>query len=115
MTFPKTSITERMEKTEPYENGEDIAYEYASDVFSTEVVTRGEASTAQGKDAAAERGVASTRGARRFATRGARRQALARMTPAEREAFWTEEARRCGFPDGKFGRDGIASAALLIA
>lgn len=104
-----------MEETEPQDNGEDIEYEYSSNVVSQEVLTRGEASTAQGKDPVAERGVASTRGARRFATRGARRQALARLTRAENEAFWAEEARRCGFPDGKFGRDEIASTALLIA
>ncbi len=52
---------------------------------------------------------ASTRGARRFAIRG-----VSRMTPTEREAFWAEEARRCGFKNGKSLQFETASSDLLI-
>jgi hypothetical protein len=78
------------------------------------VVTRDGTTAAQGKDVAARRRGASTRGAR-FATRGARTQAVLRMTPAERETFWAEEATRSGFTRIKFVQYKTASPALLIA
>ncbi len=57
---------------------------------------------------------ASNRGAR-FATSGARTRAVLRMTPAERETFWAEEATRSGFTRSKFVQYKTASPALLIA